>query len=335
MLYGTVAAIVFQNTENGYTVLRLRSQDGEMVTVVGAIPMTVVGERLSITGRWTSHATYGRQFEADLLERLMPESKDEILAYLSSRAVKGIGPKTAARIVTAFGSKSLEVIENDPESLSQVPGISLSKAKEISENFRRQVGMRRLIEFLAAHHLPAELAMRLYRAYGELAVDALQDDPYMLTQPYFGADFAAVDAFALELDVAADDDRRVEAGILFELTFNQNNGHVFIPREKLAEATAALLNLNVEIICEGIVRLAETDRLVMETIAGLEACYVPELHEAETYLCDRILSMRENAPETPRGLEGMLREIQEEAEIAYAEKQLAAIRAARKIEFSL
>lgn len=328
MLYGTVAAIVFQNTENGYTVLRLRSQDGEMVTVVGAIPMTVVGERLSITGRWTSHATYGRQFEADLLERLMPESKDEILAYLSSRAVKGIGPKTAARIVTAFGSKSLEVIENDPESLSQVPGISLSKAKEISENFRRQVGMRRLIEFLAAHHLPAELAMRLYRAYGELAVDALQDDPYMLTQPYFGADFAAVDAFALELDVAADDDRRVEAGILFELTFNQNNGHVFIPREKLAEATAALLNLNVEIICEGIVRLAETDRLVMETIAGLEACYVPELHEAETYLCDRILSMRENAPETPRGLEGMLREIQEEAEIAYAEKQLAAIRAA-------
>lgn len=328
MLYGTVAAIVFQNTENGYTVLRLRSQDGEMVTVVGAIPMTVVGERLSITGRWTSHATYGRQFEADLLERLMPESKDEILAYLSSRAVKGIGPKTAARIVTAFGSKSLEVIENDPESLSQVPGISLSKAKEISENFRRQVGMRRLIEFLAAHHLPAELAMRLYRAYGELAVDALQDDPYMLTQPYFGADFAAVDAFALELDVAADDDRRVEAGILFELTFNQNNGHVFIPREKLAEATAALLNLNVEIICEGIVRLAETDRLVMETIAGLEACYVPELHEAETYLCDRILSMRENAPETPRALEGILREIQEEAEIAYAEKQLAAIRAA-------
>lgn len=258
----------------------------------------------------------------------MPESKDEILAYLSSRAVKGIGPKTAARIVTAFGSKSLEVIENDPESLSQVPGISLSKAKEISENFRRQVGMRRLIEFLAAHHLPAELAMRLYRAYGELAVDALQDDPYMLTQPYFGADFAAVDAFALELDVAADDDRRVEAGILFELTFNQNNGHVFIPREKLAEATAALLNLNVEIICEGIVRLAETDRLVMETIAGLEACYVPELHEAETYLCDRILSMRENAPETPRALEGILREIQEEAEIAYAEKQLAAIRAA-------
>ena len=126
MLYGTVAAIVFQNQENGYTVLRLRSQDGEMVTVVGSIPMTVVGERLSIAGRWISHATYGRQFEADLLERLMPETKDEILSYLSSRAVKGVGEKTAARIVMAFGDRSLEVIENEPETLAQVPGISLS-----------------------------------------------------------------------------------------------------------------------------------------------------------------------------------------------------------------
>ena len=231
MLYGTVAAIVFQNQENGYTVLRLRSQDGEMVTVVGSIPMTVVGERLSIAGRWISHATYGRQFEADLLERLMPETKDEILSYLSSRAVKGVGEKTAARIVMAFGDRSLEVIENEPETLAQVPGISLSKAREISESFRQQVGMRRLIEFLSAHRLPAELAMRLYRAYGELAVDALQDDPYMLTQAYFGADFAVVDAFALELEVEADDERRVEAGILFELTYNQTNGHTFIPRD--------------------------------------------------------------------------------------------------------
>jgi len=328
ILCGTVAAIVFQNRENGYTVLRLRSQDGELVTVVGSIPMTVVGERLSITGRWISHATYGRQFEADLLERLMPESRDEILLYLSSRAVKGVGARTAARIVTAFGERSLEVLENEPETLAQVPGISLSKAKQISESFRQQVGMRRLIEFLSAHHLPAELAMRLYRAYGELAVDALQDDPYMLTQPYFGADFAVVDAFALGLDVEADDDRRVEAGILFELTFNQSNGHTFIPRDKLAAATAALLNLEPELIQAGVTRLAETDRLVMDTVAGLDACYVPELYEAETYICRRVLQMAENDPEPPHSLDRYVREIQEESEICYADNQLEAIRAA-------
>ena len=328
VLYGTVAAIVFQNQENGYTVLRLRSQDGELVTVVGSIPMTVVGERLSITGRWTTHASYGRQFEAELLERLMPETTEEILAYLSSRAVKGVGEKTAQRIVAAFGSHSLDVLENEPEKLAQLPGISQSKAREISESFRRQVGMRRLIEFLTAHHLPAELAMRLYRAYGELAVDALRDDPYMLTQPYFGADFAVVDAFALELEVEADDERRVEAGILFELTFNQTNGHTFIPRDKLAAATSALLNLDTETVHAGISRLAETDRLVTDTVAGLDACYVPELYEAETYIAQRILQMAQQPPEPPENLETMLRALEGESAIQYADRQLEAIRAA-------
>ena len=328
ILYGTVAAVVFQNPENGYTVLRLKSQDGEMVTVVGTIPMVAAGERLSITGRWTAHASYGRQFEAELLERLMPESREEILSYLSSRAIKGIGEKTAARIVMAFGDKSLDVIENDPETLSQVPGISLSKAKEISENFRRQVGMRRLIEFLAAHHLPPELAMRLYRAYGDLAVDALMDDPYMLTQPYFGADFPLVDAFALELDVEADDERRVEAGVLFELTFNHSNGHTFIPKNKLIAATATLLGLEEEIIDAAISRLGEMGRLEKDTVANLEACYTPELYEAETYVAQRILEMAEHPAEEPNRLSHMMEEICGESEIEYAELQQKAIECA-------
>ncbi len=328
ILYGTVEAIVFQNPENGYTVLRLRSQDNEKITVVGTIPMTLVGERLAITGRWTAHASYGRQFEADLLERLMPETGDEILAYLSSRAVKGIGARTAEKIVRAFGAASLDVLENEPEKLAQIPGISLSKAKEMSESFRRQVGMRRLIEFLAAHHLPVELAMRLYRAYGELAVDALEDDPYMLTQPYFGADFAQVDAFALEYGVEADNERRVEAGLLFELTFNQNNGHTFIPRGKLVAATAMLLGLDEETVDAGILRLTQMGQLQTDTVAGLEACYVPELYEAEVYVCTRILEMADHQPETPKALERCLDEIQAEGEISYAEMQMEAIRAA-------
>ena len=328
MLYGTVTAVIFQNTENGYTVLRLRSQDGEMVTVVGTIPMTVIGERLAITGRWTAHASYGRQFEADLLERLMPESGEEILAYLSSRAVKGSGEKTAQKIVAAFGSHSLDILENEPEKLTAISGISRSKALEMSESFKRQVGMRRLIEFLTAHHLPVGLSMRLYRVYGELAVDALQDDPYMLTQPYFAADFSCVDAFALELGTEADDERRVEAGILFELTFNQSNGHTFIPRNKLMAATAMLLGLEEAVIEDGIVRLCQTEQLVMDVVAGLEACYVPELHEAECYLSKRILSMAEGMPKIPRDLDRLLEEVQADADIDYADRQLEAIRAA-------
>ncbi len=328
VLYGTVAAVVFQNQENGYTVLKLRSQDGDVVTVVGTIPMTVVGERLAITGRWTSHASYGRQFEAEILERLMPESRDEILAYLSSRAVKGIGAVTAQRIVAAFGDRSLDILENDPHALSQVQGISLSKAKEISENFKRQVGMRRLIEFLSAHHLPAELAMRLYRVYGELAVEALEDDPYMLAQPYFGADFSVVDAFALELGTEGDNERRVEAGILFELTFNQSSGHTFIPRNKLAAATAALLDLEETIIDAGVLRLSETGQLETDTVAGLEACYIPELYEAERYISSRICSMAANPPKVNDHLEQLLDKVQDRASIRYAQQQVEAMRLA-------
>ena len=328
LLYGTVAAVVFQNPENGYTVLRLHSQDGETITVVGMVPMVAVGERLSITGRWTSHASYGRQFEAEILERLMPESADEILSYLSSRIIKGVGERTAQRIVAAFGSQSLDVIENDPERLAQVQGISLSKAKDISETFKRQVGMRRLLEFLSAHHLPAYLAMRLYRSYGELAADALRDDPYMLAEPYFGADFAAVDAFALEIDVDADDERRVEAGIVFELTHNQANGHTFIPRKKLTDATAMLLGLEPELIEAGIDRLCQMGRMETDVVAGLNACYIPELYEAETYLSERISAMTEKRPEPPAMLRSYLSQIQAESHISYADDQLEAIRAA-------
>lgn len=328
LIYGTVAAVVFQNPENGYSVLRLKTQDQENVTVVGTIPMVAVGERLSITGKWGTHSSYGRQFEAEILERLMPESADEILSYLSSRIIKGIGEKTAARIVTAFGDRSLDVIENDPVALSQVQGLSLSKAKEISESFRRQVGMRRLLEFLAQYHLPSNLAMRLYRAYGELAADALKDDPYMLTEPYFGASFSVVDAFALSLDVEADDERRVEAGILFELIYNQSNGHTFIPKNKLTEATALLLGLEHEIIEAGISRLSETERLLTDHIAGLEACYIPELFEAETYISDRLRLMASQKTAAPKGLERLLREVQDEVQVEYAQQQLEAVRAA-------
>jgi len=328
ILYGTVAAVVFQNYENGYTVLRLRSQDGDMVTVVGTVPMVAVGEKLSVTGRWTAHAAYGRQFEAELLERLMPESVDEIQAFLSSRIIKGVGERLAERIVRAFGSSSLDVMENEPERLAQVQGISLSKAREISESFRRQVGMRRLIEFLSAHHLPANLAMRLYRTYGELAVDALQDDPYMLSEPYFGADFSRVDAFALELEVDADDERRVEAGIRFELLHNQTNGHTFIPQEKLMAATAQLLELDGETIEAGIDRLRDMGQLETDVIAGLDACYIPELYEAETYIADRVLRMASQEVHIPLRLDHFLQQVQEETELQYAEKQLQAIRAA-------
>ena len=328
MIQGTVLAVIYQNPENGYCVLKVRTEQGETVTVVGTIPMSVVGERLAIVGKWTRHQSFGQQFEAEFLERLMPETTSEILAFLSSRAVKGIGPRTAEKIVGRFGDQSLTVLEQDPMRLTEIPGITEKKAQEMAESFQRQSGIRRLIEFLTMYHLPAQLAVRLYRAYGELAQEALQDDPYLLTAPYYSADFSQVDAFAIALGVSADDERRVEAGILFELSYNLGAGHTFIPQDKLRAATCALLELDGETIDAGFTRLQEQERMQCSVLAGLTACYLPELYEAETYVCRRILSMAEAELPEPKRLDTLLETIEDRQEIDYAPEQLAAIRAA-------
>ena len=220
ILQGTIGAVIFQNYDNGYSVLRLNVPGNQTVTVVGTIPLPAVGERLMVTGKWSNHASFGRQFEAEFLERLMPQTCTEIINYLGSRIIKGIGPRMAARIVEQFREETLLVMEREPLRLSEVPGISREKARAIGEEFRLQVGMRQLMEFFALHHLPAELAVRTYKLYGDAAIDLLYDDPYLLMDEELEAPFGAVDRFAIELGIAGDDPRRVEAGILFELHYN-------------------------------------------------------------------------------------------------------------------
>lgn len=328
ILHGTVSAVVYQNEENGYAVLRLKTDEGETVTVVGTIPLLAVGERLAVTGKWMRHASYGQQFAADFLERQMPDGADEILAYLSSRAIRGIGPMTAKKLVARFGSQTLEVLEKHPEQLAELPGFSAARAAQINEAFCAQVGLRRLIEFLVGYHLPPELAMRLYQCYGELAVDAVKDDPYLLTEPFFGADFALVDQFALAMGVEADDPRRVEAGVVFELRHNTGNGHVFLPLNKLMAATAQLLGLDETDAAQAVARLTENDRLIAEPLSSLTAVYLPELYEAETQVAQRLRAMADAAPEEPDGLDEALRALPRRTHIDYAPAQLEAIRKA-------
>ena len=328
MIRGSVAAVIYQNEENGYSVIRFQTEGGETITVVGTIPMATVGERLVIAGKWSRHPSYGRQFEAEFLERLMPDTAADILSYLSSRALKGIGAVTARRIVEAFGSESLDVIEQQPDRLTEIQGISLRKAQEISAAFRRQVGIRRLIEFLSAHHLPPELALRLYRTYGDLAVDAVRDDPYLLTDGYFGASFGAVDGFALELGVDGADERRVEAGLCFELSHNLTNGHTFLPTAKLVDATERLLGLEQDIIEAGLARLEEQGRVSLDHLAGMDVCYLPEFYEAETYVAQRIRAMAADEPDVPRNLERLVEAVESDKQLAYAPQQREAIQAA-------
>ena len=326
ILQGAISAVVYQNYENGYAVLRLSVGGSQTVTVVGTIPLPAVGERLMVTGKWSSHSNYGRQFEAEFLERLMPQSAMEIMSYLSSRVIKGIGPKMAARIVNHFGEETLLIMEREPMRLSEVQGISAEKAKAIGEEFKLQVGMRQLMEFFALHQLPAELAVRCYKIYGDSTIELLYDDPYLLMDEGLDAPFGAVDRFAIELGVAGDDPRRVEAGILFELRYNLTGGHSFLPEDKLNAATCQLLSVEKEAVTEGMDRLLSTDRLKRDHLAGITVDYLPELYEAETYVTKRLLQFGACKFPEPPELDSLMKSVAEESGLTYSREQEQAIR---------
>ena len=328
ILQGAVSAVVYQNYENGYAVLRLNLGGGQTVTVVGTIPLPAVGEKLMVTGKWSNHPSYGRQFEAEFLERLMPQTTMEILNYLSSRVIKGIGPRMAARIVERFGAETLAVMEREPERLAEVAGISREKARSIGEEFRLQVGMRQIMEFFALHHLPAELAVRTYKRYGDSTMELLYDDPYLLMDEELEAEFGAVDQFAIALGVAGDDPRRVEAGILFELSYNLTGGHSFLPEDKLIAATARLLTVEEDTVKQAVARLLEVDRLNREQLAGITVIYLPQLYEAETEATRRLLEFAGNTFPEPKNLDKLIRSVAKDSGIDYSVQQLEAIREA-------
>ncbi len=335
ILRGAIAAVVYQNNENGYAVLRVESEDGKLVTVVGTVPMAAVGEQLVVAGRWCSHATYGAQFQAEFLERSMPENKHDIVAYLATGLLRGVGDRLAERIVKKFGEQTLSVIESEPERLAEVSGISPRKAEEIGKSFRRQVGLRRLIEFLAQYRLPPELAVKLYHTYGDMAVEMVQENPYILTDPAFGASFSVVDAFAIEMGTPADDPQRVAAGVQFELTHNLGNGHVFLPKNKLLQATMQMLALPQQTVETAMEQLQEDDGLRVRQVASVEACYLPEYEQAETEVAQRIFQMAQTVLTPPRDLEKRIDAIEKACGIDYAPLQREAIRTAASRQLML
>ena len=328
ILQGVIEAVVFQNYDNGYAVLRLKTEDSQTITVVGTIPLPTVGERLMVTGKWSTHSSYGKQFESEFLERLMPQTTPEILRYLGSRIIKGIGPRMAARIVDRFGEQTLAVMERDPLRLSEVSGISLQKAKAIGEEFRLQVGMRHLMEFFALHHLPAELAVKTYKVYSDSTMELIYDDPYILTEEGLEAPFGAVDQFAVELGFAGDDHRRVSAGILFELRYNLSAGHSFLPEEKLAAATATLLSIHMDTVYANMERLLNGKRIVKDFLGGITVVYLPELYHAELYCARRLRELANTACPSPSKLSKLLQQAAKESGIQYSPQQLEAMETA-------
>ena len=324
-LSGRVVSVVYANEENGYTVLRLDTMDGGVTTVVGTLPSACPGEELHAFGEWMTHPSHGRQFRAEYAERSLPRTAEAIYAYLAGRSVKGIGPATATLIVDRFGEKTLDVLENHPELLSEIRGIGREKAARISADFRRQAGLRRLMEFLCGHGLRPLLAVRLYRFYGEEAMDVLGGDPYILAAAHIGGSFAEADRLAFDLGCEAEDPNRVRAAVIFELRHNAGNGHCFIPRDKLVPATAQFISASPESVEAAIDELREQGQVTQDSLAGREACYLSELYEAETYVAEKLKALASEPKPEDEATRQLVARVEARGGIVYAPLQREAL----------
>lgn len=320
-LSGTIDSVIYKNEENGYTVLRLKDGNGEVITVVGCFPYAACGETIIVSGSWMTHSTHGRQFKAEFAQRMLPHSAQAIYEFLAGGTVKGIGPATASVIVSRFGEKTLDVLENNPELLSEIKGIGPTKARQISKSFKKQAGVRRLMEFVCSFGLRPILAMRMYRFYGDEALAVLQDNPYILATSHVGGSFAEADKMALEMGLDSYSENRVKAAVIFELVHNSGNGHCFIPREKLKAATASLIGIEPEEVDGSIDILLEEGRLVFEQVAGCDACYLPELYEAETCVAENIARMARQHFESKADIETLIARLEAANGIKYAPMQ--------------
>ncbi len=324
-LEGVVEDIIYKNDENGYTVARVELDDGGAITIVGAMPFLGAGEHISATGLYTVHPQHGPQFQVDNYLREMPADEEGIYAYLASRTVKGIGPKTAKAIVERFGMESFDVLAEMPHRLAEIRGITLEKAKAIQQEFLRLNSMRLLLEFLVRYQLPTWFAAGLTASYGDRAVDLLEQDPYLLCEEPYLLDFSQADQVALSLGISQEADLRLQAALLFVLTFNLQAGHTFLPEDKLIATAGKLLDWQPDALYPHLQALAQKEKVVCRSVRGRDVVYLAHIHRQESYVAEEICRLARRKLQPPPDLEKNLEKLERRQGMDYAVLQRAAI----------
>ncbi len=322
---GVIESVIYTNEENGYTVAEVNTGGGISVTLVGVMPMAAPGEYVEADGSFTIHPSYGTQFSADRIVRSFPEDAEGILKYLAFGGVKGVGAATARKIVDRFGDEALEVIRTRPEALTCIAGITEKRARAIGAAFTSRYALRDLMEFLAARGLDAGLAPALYRRYGERAAAVIRENPYVLCEKPWETDFFRVDAIARDLGFEEDCYERTVAALLFELAYNAGEGHCFLPADKLAAAAAQLMGRDEETARDALEDLIEERRVIAEPLGKVEAVYLPELWEAETFCAQRMAFLLSRTFRDIRNADALLDKCEQKLGITYAPLQREAV----------
>ena len=324
---GTVEEITFRNEQNGFTVLELEVEE-EPVIAVGVLPPVNSGEEVHMYGRWTTHPKFGRQFAAQSLESKMPSGASAILRYLSSGAVKGIGPSTATKIVEAFGDSTLEIIENQPMRLAEIRGISKAKAEQISQDFRSHFGLREAMAFLGQYRINPNQALAVYKKFGVGCIELIKDDPYVLCAEGLNIGFERADAIAMSMEKSPDSGRRITAGLTYVLTHNLNNGHTCLPKDKLLEVASSLLEIDREAVADQLEEAIDDSDFMQDEINGTAFIFLPYLYEAELYCAGRIATMAMCPAEPIKNYARQMLVIESVTGITYDKRQTEAIDAA-------
>lgn len=288
---GTVERITYRNESNSYTVAEVRT-DTKSVTVVGIMPFLAEGDEAVFFGEYTVHPSYGEQFKANRFERKAPQNSAAILRYLSSGAIRGIGPATAQKIVEKFGADTLDVIQNKPQDLATVKGITLAKAKQVSEEYSKQYGIRDIMLLLSRYGATPDKCLAIYRRFGEKSTDIIKSNPYALCEEGIDFRFETVENIAEDFSFDRNSELRVSAGVEYVLRKNLANGHTCLPRQKLCEVAVKLLECKRETVEDCCDRLTECFRIKSKTVNGTEYLSIPEYYSAEEHIAARLFAVK-------------------------------------------
>ena len=328
IISGVVEYVSFRNDENGFTVLDIDS-GGKLVTVVGVLPEVEAGETLKLSGTWGFHKTFGRQFKAELCERSMPKNSADLLKYLSSGAIKGIGPSTALKIVESFGENTFDVLENDVERLATIKGISKRKAQEISEAFNEQFAVREIMISLEKYGMKPNECLKAFKAFGNNCVAVIKRNPYILCRENVGIGFERADEIATNItDGNFEKNYRVMAGIVYIVNHNLQNGHTCIPKDRVFEPARSLLSADNDTINDCVDELLKDGQLISYETDGREFLFMPHIFKAESSIAKRIEILKRFPPAGKETLDKDIQKIEFENDIKYEEKQFLAIKTA-------
>lgn len=327
-LEGHIESITYTNEENGYTIARVRV-DGhdELITIVGTLVSPLPGEMIFMKGEWNRHPKYGRQFKISSYKTSVPAATVGIEKYLASGLIRGIGAEMARRIVSKFGEKTLSVIDNKIEKLTQVEGIGRKRLKMISEAWDEQKEIREVMIFLQSYGVSPGYAAKIFKRYGNHTVKVVKENPYRLATDIFGIGFITADRIAENMGFARDSEERAEAGLLHVLNQCTDEGHVYYPSDMLIQRSQKILQIDREIIAGALDELSRNEKLVLDK----GSVYLPPFYVSETGIAANLIELQ-NFSRSMREVdsERALQWVQQRFDITLAAKQVEAVRCALK-----